>query len=114
MRNLEDPRVAAAVDQVTTVLQRDLGYNVKLTLKAAVNAYMEATKHPGSLVRIHVATADELEVFAHLDAMDAKRGDIDWVKSSDANVKIEDPKVFLIVEFKNGSAIEMVAKGKCA
>jgi hypothetical protein len=55
-----------------------------------------------------VSRADELHVFAHLDAMDVKRDAIDWVKSSDANTKIEDPKVFIIVEFKNGSAIELV------
>jgi len=106
MRNLEDRPLHKAVER-TMAGFRAAGLNVRPALGSAVKAYMEAANHPDSLVRVTATAEEEMVLFDSLVSMDrAGRNKIDWmktVKSTD-----EHPELELLIEFRNGSGIELV------
>ncbi len=106
MRNLEDRPLHTAADRATANL-RALGLNVKPAVDGAVKAYLEAIMHPDSLVRVTVVAEDEMALFDYIVNIDKNgRNNIDWSKTCRSTA--ERPELELLIEFKNGSGIELV------
>jgi len=111
MRNLEDRTLHKAVDRVMSWLRAIDGLNVPPTLGSATKAYMEAQNHPNSLVRVTVTAEQEVVFFDSIAAMDrAGRNNIDWTKTCQSTD--ERPELELLIEFKNGSGIELARRGR--
>lgn len=108
MSNLEDRPLHKAVERTISGL-RAMGLNVRPAVGSAAKAYMEAVNHPGSLIRVTVTADEEMVLFDGMVGMDKDgRNNIDWSKtlmSSDERLDLE-----LLIEFRNGSGIELVRR----
>jgi hypothetical protein len=112
MRNLADPGIVRGVEAAARVA------GVNPIVKAALHAYVEAVRHPDSLIRVTVERdLDTILVLEYLrnmdgrpDAVDLPRpAAIDWEKTS-RRVANRASNLLLLLEFKNGSAIEVRGK----
>lgn len=77
-------------------------------VKSTLHAYMEASEHPQSLVRVTVP--HDLEAFIvleYLERMDSLHRLIDWKKSAEFEASDADSTLLMQIEFRNGSAIEV-------
>jgi len=111
MGNLSDPQITRDIKGAARLLAME-GRPVNPFIEAALQAYIEAKRHPDSLVRITVKDDfDTILVFEYLQRMDAPAGFIDWSKSSRRIVEPDKKdRPLLLLEFKNGSAIEVRGK----
>src|SRR6478736_952795 len=108
-RNLEDPRIRKRVETAMH-LATAAGMRTSKVTKAVITAYMEAVLHPESLVRVTVQEDDVIQLFDELSFSDRGRGAIDWTKTVHADHIDGNPlsTTWAVIEFKNGSGIELV------
>jgi hypothetical protein len=109
-RNLEDKKILHQVKTVSKAFAA-IGLRVPPTAEAATQAYLEATQHPGSEIRVTCTGDDEVRVMEVLMRIDERRCEINWSKTSEFTGTLDaDPKHLMSVCFNNESRIDLRMK----